>query len=66
MSIGKKLTALMYDKGVTQREVAKAIGLSKTSVSYAVNGRVVPKADTLIKLAAYFGVTVDELLKGES
>ena len=44
--------------------VAKQLGLSSGSVTSWKNGKV-PHHSTLIKIADYFGVTVDYLLTGQ-
>ena len=48
---------------MTQAAVADALGVDQTTVSKWEKGEALPRADTLIKLAALFNCTVDELLK---
>ena len=51
--------------GVKPNTVTKAIGLSTaTSTNWKTSGRV-PSGDALIKVAEYFGVSVDYLLERE-
>lgn len=54
--------ALLAERGVTAYQVAKATGISTGSLSDWKNGRSSPKVEKLQKIAAYFGVSVDELL----
>lgn len=54
--------------GMTQAEVAKAMGVDQSAVSFWETGKTAPRAGLLVKLAKLYGVTVDELLseqKGE-
>lgn len=48
--------------GMTQREVAAAIGVDQSAVSLWETGRTMPRASVLIRLAKLYGVTVDDLL----
>ncbi len=50
-------------KGVTDYKVAIETGIPKSTFSDWKSGRSKPKMDKLMKIAAYFGVTVDELMK---
>ena len=50
-------------KGVTQTELSLKLGVDQTTVSQWETGKIKPRVDTLIKLAEFFGCTVDELLK---
>lgn len=49
-------------KGLTQAEVASALGISSVVYSRYETGTRQPSADTIIQLANVFGVTVDYLL----
>ena len=51
--------------GLTQKEVADQIGVAQTSVSFWENGKTLPRASLLSKIAALYGVTVDELLSDD-
>nr|DAR15138.1 MAG TPA: Repressor protein CI [Caudoviricetes sp.] len=48
--------------GLTQKEVADQIGVDQTAVSFWENGKTLPRASLLSKIASLYGVTVDELL----
>lgn len=56
------LRAARKAKGLTQTEVAKAIGLTQNGYSYWENGKAKIDKDQLLKLAALFEVSVDYLL----
>ena len=58
------LKNLCKEKGTTPTTVVKELGLSSSSATSWKNGKV-PHHGTLLKLASYFGVTVDYLLGNE-
>lgn len=62
MELFEKLQALRKQKGITQRELADAIFVSRTAVSKWEAGRGYPSIDSLKAIAAFYGVTVDALL----
>ncbi len=49
-------------KGLTQSEVASALGVSSVVYSRYENGKRQPSIDILVQMADIFGVTVDSLL----
>ena len=49
--------------GKTVGETAKACGVSRQAVHGWERGEYKPSADMLIKLAAFYGCSIDELLK---
>lgn len=59
----KKYVELRDGKGVTDYAVAKETGISKSTFSDWKNGRSKPKIDKLKKIAEYFNVPLEELLK---
>lgn len=60
-----KYSELCRKKGKTPTGVAIELNVSRATVNYWKNGNV-PKQDTLIKIANYFGVSVDYLLGNET
>lgn len=59
------LRAARRAKGLTQAEVAQAIGLTQNGYSYWENGKAKIDRDQLIKLATLFEVSTDYLLGKE-
>lgn len=61
---GETLKKLRESRGISQDELAKAIGVSKSSIGMYEQGKRTPQgtSDTLKKLADYFYVTIDYLL----
>ena len=53
-------------KQMTQSDVVKASGLSKSSVSDYFTGKSTPKKDALKKLANALGVTVEALTESKT
>ncbi len=56
------LKLLRKNKGVSQTEVANALGITQVAYSYYELGKREPSFDTLQALADYFGVSVDAVL----
>lgn len=57
-----KLKFLRLSKGLLQKDVARALGISTQAYSLYEKGLREPNLDTLEKLAAFFGVTPNELI----
>lgn len=57
--IGKKLKQIRIARNKTQLEVAENLGVSRTYYSQLESGARKLKAEHLVKLAEYFGVTLD-------
>lgn len=56
---------LLETKNITPYRVYKETGVPQSSLSEWKRGNSMPKIDKLIKIAEYFGVSVDYLLTGE-
>lgn len=54
--IGARLTALLRERGMSQKELAEATNLTPAAVSRYVNGERVPRAITIAALAKALGV----------
>ncbi len=65
LPIGEFLAQIRKEKGYTQREVAEKLGISNRTLSAWEQGRAYPDILTLAQLAEIYGVTADEILKGE-
>lgn len=60
--MAKRLRQLRLDKGVSQEELAKWLSVSRTSYTKYETGAYEPSIETLIKLAGYYGVSVDYII----
>ena len=64
-SIGNFLAELRKEKGLTQKEVADFLNVSDKTVSHWECDKYSPDISVIPILAEFFGVTCDEILKGE-
>lgn len=55
------LKKLRIDRNVSQQDLADLIGVSIRSLSRYENGSSLPTVDAAIKLATYYGLSVEEL-----
>lgn len=62
INIAKVLVTRRKEKGITQDELANYIGVSKASVSKWETGQSYPDVTFLPQLAAYFNISIDELI----
>lgn len=62
MKIAEKIKELRIDRQISQTELAKAIGVAKSAISFWENAVNEPKASYIVKLANFFGVSTDYLL----
>lgn len=56
-----RLKELRLERGQTQKELANAIEVGRTTVSEYESGKIVPKQEGLLKIANHFNVSVDYL-----
>ena len=61
--LGRNLKRIRTEKGITQGDIAKSLGVSRGFVSNLENGKTNPTLATITRLANAVGVTTDELLK---
>jgi len=64
-TIGQFIAALRKTKGMTQQEVANRLNVSNKAVSRWERDECAPDLSLIPAIAEMFGVTCDELLKGE-
>ena len=62
---GNTLRGLISEKEINQKELARKIDVDPSVVSLWLSGKRMPNADSLCRLADYFGVSVDFLLGRE-
>ena len=65
MEFHEKLQELRKSRGLTQEELAELLYVSRTAVSKWESGRGYPSIDSLKGIAAFFSVTIDDLLSGD-
>ena len=58
----KRIKELREDNNLTQLQVGKAINVTQRTYSYYETGQRMIPVDSLIKLAKFYGTTVDYIL----
>lgn len=58
----KNLKALREVAGVSQKQLAEAIGVSQQSINKYENHNIEPDVETLIRIADFFNTSVDYLI----
>ncbi len=62
MEIGKIIQGLREEANIRQSELAKSLGLGRTTISNYENNYSSPDLETLIQIANFFHVSTDYLL----
>lgn len=65
MSIGEKIKTLRIEKGWSQDGLATKLDIDGRQISRYENGKFLPSAEVIIKLAKVFDVSIDFLLLDE-
>jgi len=65
LEFNEKLQSLRKSRGMTQEELAESLYVSRTAVSKWESGRGYPSIDSIRDIAAFFSVTIDDLLSSE-
>ena len=65
LSIGKTISKLRKEKGLTQSDLAELIGVSNKTISKWESGQGYPDITFFPILSKEFGVTIDYLMMGE-
>lgn len=56
-----RIEAIRKEQGIRQEEFAKAMGVSRQTISSLENGRYNPSIMLAYKIAKYFGMTIEEV-----
>ena len=62
MKLDERIRELRQARGLSQVDVAKAMGVTKQSASNWENNNIQPSIEVLIRLARYFYVSTDYML----
>lgn len=65
MNLGERIYTLRTERNLSQGDLADALEVSRQSISKWENNNSVPDLDKLVRLSTLFGVSLDELVKGE-
>lgn len=60
--LGERITTILSEKGLTQRELASEAGITQVSLSRYLSGERVPKATVLMQISKALGVSLDYLM----
>lgn len=66
MSLATNLATLRKKHGLTQMDLAEKLNVSRQAISRWEVGAAVPSTDNLKTLSDLYGVSVDDILKGET
>ena len=56
-----RIEIIRKERGILQDEMAKAMGVSRQTISSLENGRYNPSIMLAYKIAKYFGMTIEEV-----
>ena len=56
-----KIENIRKEQGILQDEMAKALGVSRQTISSLENGRYNPSIMLAYKIAKYFGMTIEDV-----
>ncbi|MFD0619214.1 helix-turn-helix domain-containing protein [Paenibacillus sp. GCM10027629] len=66
MTMGERLRQLRLQRKISQEEVARTIGITRSAYShYEINNRQ-PVYETLIKLSTFYEVSLDYIVGGDA
>ena len=57
-----KIESIRKERGILQEEFARAMGVSRQTISSLENGRYNPSILLAHKIAKYFGLTIEEVV----
>jgi transcriptional regulator with XRE-family HTH domain len=66
MKLGKRISGLREQKQITQGDLARIIGVTRSALSHYENDRRQPDYETLIKIAKFFSVSIEYVMEEES
>ena len=56
-----KIEAIRTERGIRQDELAKALGVSRQTISSLENGRYNPSIQLAFKISRFFGIPIEEI-----
>ena len=65
IKIGKFISELRNEKGLTQEQLGELLFVSNKTVSRWETGKYLPPADMLMKMSELFSVSINEILSGK-
>jgi transcriptional regulator with XRE-family HTH domain len=65
MNIGQRIYKIRQQKNITQEQLAKDLAISRQAVSKWESGKAIPDIENLMYISSLYGVSLDELIKGD-
>jgi len=59
--ITNRLKVLRAEKDITQAQLAEEVGVTRSTINYLENNEYTPSLPLAIRLARYFGKTIEEI-----
>ena len=66
IKVKNRIEEIRTERGIRQEELAKAMGVSRQTISSLENGRYNPSIMLAHNIAKYFGMTIEEVFIFES
>ncbi|SHN64519.1 Transcriptional regulator, contains XRE-family HTH domain [Butyrivibrio hungatei DSM 14810] len=63
-TMGERIRTMLYEKGMTQKDLATAAGITEAAVSLYIKGDRVPRSTVLSKIAIALNTTPEYLIEG--
>ena len=61
--LGKNLKRIRKEKGISQGDIVRSLGMDRAFISNIENGKTNPTLATIAKLAKAIGVSIGELME---
>lgn len=61
--LGKNLKRIRTEKGISQGDIVRSLGMDRAFISNIENGKTNPTLATIAKLAKALGVPIEDLMK---
>lgn len=62
---GERMKELMKEQGITNKELAEAVGVTEAMISYIIRGLRDTTVGTMARIAKHLGVGIDEIVESE-
>ncbi|MCB6155009.1 RstR family transcriptional repressor [Escherichia coli] len=63
--LGKRLKTYRMDKKISQKKIGELVNRDIQTIRSWEDGKSEPKASELVKLSDFYGISLDELCRGE-
>lgn len=66
MAFGRNLMIALFDRKMTQTQLAEKIGVTQAAVNYYISEKRTPTLELCVKIADVLGMSLDELVRDGS